>query len=137
MRFDMAFRQWKACAVQIRLWQPNTPQGRFALKLRKQQLEKRADQRSVSFAPELSASVKMLTTRRGVSHTSQKQIASGALRKRERVILRSEVEILAPKWVLQTGGKVTEPTCVKVAKHMRSMANGDSNVAKVVRARYG
>ena len=35
---------------------------------------------------------------------SQKQIASGALRKRERVILRSEVEILAPKWTLQTGG---------------------------------
>lgn len=67
---------------------------------------------------------------------SQRQIASGALRKRERVILRSEVEILAPKWTLQTGGKVAEPTCIKVAKYMRSMANGNSNVAKVVRARY-
>ena len=44
---------------------------------------------------------------------SQKQIASGALQKRKRVILRSEVELLAPKWTLQTGGKVAEPICIK------------------------
>ena len=67
---------------------------------------------------------------------TQKQIASDALRKRKLVILRSEVEILAPKWTLQIGGKVAEPTCIKLATLMRSLASRDSKVAKVVRARY-
>ena len=59
---------------------------------------------------------------------TQKQIASGSLRKRKLVVLRSEVGILlAPKWTLQTGGKVAE----------RSLTSRDSTVAKVVRARYG
>ena len=60
---------------------------------------------------------------------TQKQIASGALRKRKLVVLRSEVGLFAPKWTLQTGGKVAEPTCIKLAKLMRSMANRDSKVA--------
>ena len=53
---------------------------------------------------------------------SQKQIATGALRKHKLVVLRSEVEILAPKWTLQTGGKVAEPTCIKLANPTRSIA---------------
>ena len=66
---------------------------------------------------------------------TQKQIASGALRKRKLVVLRSEVEIFAPKWTLQTSDKVAEPTCIKLARVMRSIASRDSKVAKVVRAR--
>ena len=57
---------------------------------------------------------------------SKKQIESGELLKRRLVVLRSEVDILAPKWTLQTGGKVAEPTCIKMAKLMRSLAV-DSN----------
>ena len=64
-----------------------------------------------------------------------KQIESGELLKRKPVVFRSEVEILAPKWTLQTGGKVAEPTCIKLAKLMRSLAVQDSKVRKIVRAR--
>ena len=67
---------------------------------------------------------------------SRKQIESGELLKRSMVILRSEVGILAQKWTLQTGGKVGEPTCIKLEKLMRSMAAKDRDVRKVVRARY-
>ena len=67
---------------------------------------------------------------------SKQIIASGALRKRKLVVLRGEVEMLAPKWTLQTGGKVAEPTCVKMAKLVRSLATHDSEVKKVVRKRY-
>ena len=67
---------------------------------------------------------------------TRKQIASGELRKRKLVVLRSEVEMFAPNWTLQTGGKVAEPTCIKLAKLMRSLAIRDSKVKKVVRARY-
>ena len=67
---------------------------------------------------------------------TRKQIESGELLKRKLVVLRSEVEILAPNWTLQTGGKVAEPTCIQLAKLMRSLAIRDSKVKKVVRARY-
>ena len=66
---------------------------------------------------------------------TRKQIASGELRKRKKVVLRSEVEMLAPKWTLQTAGKVAEPTCIKLAKLICSLAVRDSKVRKVVRAR--
>ena len=67
---------------------------------------------------------------------SKSQIESGELLKRRLMVLRSEVEILAPKWTLWTGGKVAEPTCVKMAQLMRSLAKDDSEVKKVVRERY-
>ena len=67
---------------------------------------------------------------------SRKQIKSGELFKRRLVVSRSEVGILAPKWALWSGGKVAEPTCVKMAKLMRSLAVHDSKVRKVVRKRY-
>ena len=41
-----------------------------------------------------------------------------------------------PKWTLWSGGKVAEPTCIKMAKLMRSLATHDSEVKKVVRKRY-
>ena len=67
---------------------------------------------------------------------SRNQIESGELFKRRLVVSRSEVDILAPKWVLWSGGKVAEPTCVKMANLMRSLAVHDSKVRKVVRKRY-
>ena len=67
---------------------------------------------------------------------SKKQIESGELLKRKMPILRSEVDILAPKWTLWSGGKVAAPTCAKLAKLMRSLAVHDSRVRKVVRKRY-
>ena len=67
---------------------------------------------------------------------SKKQIESGELLKRRLVVLRSEVDILAPKWTLWSNGKVAEPTCIKMAKLMRSLAMHDSEVRKVVRKRY-
>ena len=67
---------------------------------------------------------------------SKKQIESGELLKRRMSILRSEVDILAPKWTLWSGGKVAAPTCAKLAKLMRSLAVHDSRVRKVVRKRY-
>ena len=67
---------------------------------------------------------------------SKKQIESGELLKRRLVVLRSEVGILAPKWTLWSMGKVAEPTCIKMAKLMRSLAMHDSEVRKMVRKRY-
>ena len=67
---------------------------------------------------------------------SRKQIESGELSKRRLVVARSEVDILAPKWTLWSGGKVAGPTCVKMAKLMRSLAVYGSKVRKVVRKRY-
>ena len=66
----------------------------------------------------------------------KKQIESDELPKRRLVVLRSELDILAPKWVLWSGGKVAGPTCVRMAKSMRSLAMHDSKVKKVVRERY-
>jgi hypothetical protein len=67
---------------------------------------------------------------------SKKQIESGELLKRRLVVLRSEVDILAPKWTLWSDGKVAMPTCIKMDKLMRSLAVHDSEVRKVVRKRY-
>ena len=67
---------------------------------------------------------------------SKKQIESGELLKRRLVVLRNEVDILAPKWTLWSSGKVAAPTCVKLAKLMRSLVVHESKVRKVARKRY-
>ena len=64
------------------------------------------------------------------------QIASGRIEKREAKIARHNIEIVVPRWTLQTDGKVPGPACAKAEKKLRAEADRDANARRVINERY-
>ena len=55
---------------------------------------------------------------------------------REAKVARQDIEIVVPRWTLQTDGKVPGPTCVKAEKKLRAEAARDADARRVIEERY-
>jgi hypothetical protein len=64
------------------------------------------------------------------------QIASGRIEKREAKVARQDIEIVVPRWTLQTDGKVPGPACAKAEKKLRAEAARDADARRVIEERY-